>query len=128
MYNYVLYLFVYSLAWNETKFQAIGVTIVSHVINKFNFQQVIHERKKSLCLYNISTRCIWTKKPDIHHKGGRVQLIERKLWPSITILPERFPAVWIKKYVAPVSLNYRSILRAQVYKTYNTITLFTYIT
>ena len=38
-----------------------------------------------------------------------MQFIERKLWPSTTILPKRFPAVWIKKYVAPVSLNDRLV-------------------
>ena len=96
-YNYVLYLFVNSLAWNEVKFQSIEVTIASHMINKLKFKQAIHERKKSLYLYNNTTRCIWTKKPEIHHNGGRVQFTERKLQPFITILPERFPAVWIKK-------------------------------
>ena len=53
-------------------------------------------------------RCIWTNKPDIHHNRGQVQFIKRKFWPSIIILPERFPAVWMK-YVVPVSLNYRLV-------------------
>ena len=36
-YNYVLYLFVDSSVWNEVKFQAIEVTIASHVISEFKF-------------------------------------------------------------------------------------------
>ena len=34
---YVLYLFVNSSAWNEVKFQAIKVTIASHVISELKF-------------------------------------------------------------------------------------------
>ena len=36
-YNYVLYLFVDSSAWNEVKFQAIEVTIALHVISELKF-------------------------------------------------------------------------------------------
>ena len=77
-YNYVLCLSVNSSTWNEVKFQSINVTIASHMINEFKFQQAIHQRKKSVYLSNNTTKCIWTKKSDNHHNGGRVQFIERK--------------------------------------------------
>ena len=57
-YNYVLYFFVDLLSRNKPKYQSIKVTIVSYVIDEFIFQQAIHKRKKSLCLYNNTTR--WT--------------------------------------------------------------------
>ena len=57
-YNYVLYLFINTLSWNEWKYQYIDVTVVSHVIDEFKVQQVIEERKKSSCLDNNTTRWI----------------------------------------------------------------------
>ena len=57
-YNYVLYLFVNSSSINKQIYQSIKVTIVSHMINEFKFQQAISKRKKSLCFFNNATRWI----------------------------------------------------------------------
>ena len=80
-------------------------------------KQAIHKRKKSLYLYNNTTRCIRTKKPDILYNEGRVQFTERKLQPLITILPERFPAVWIKKYACSIS-EFKLQVSIRIYSAY----------
>ena len=49
---------------------------------------------------------MWSKKPDFPRSGGRLQFIQRKRWPSITILPEG-SVMWSKKYIIPLSLNYK---------------------
>ena len=42
-YNYVLYLFVSSLAWFAMALADLKVITVSHIIHEFKFQQVIYE-------------------------------------------------------------------------------------
>ena len=42
-YNYVLYFIVNSWAWFALALADLKVTMVSHVINKFKFQQAIHK-------------------------------------------------------------------------------------
>ena len=42
-YNYVLYFIVDSWAWFALALADLKVTMVSHVINKFKFQQAIHK-------------------------------------------------------------------------------------
>ena len=57
---------------------------------------------------------MWSKKLDFPRSGGRLQFIQRKRWPSITILPEG-SVMWSKKYIIPVSLNHKlEYIRTQV--------------
>ena len=57
-YNYVLYLFVDSSTCFTPALGDPEITIVSHMINEFKFQQAMHEKKKSLYLYNSTNRWI----------------------------------------------------------------------
>ena len=44
--NYVLHLFVNSSSWFTLALADLKVTMVSHMINKFKFQQAIHKKEE----------------------------------------------------------------------------------
>ena len=78
---YVLHLFVDLSIKAKQKYLSIEVTIASYMIDEFNFSiQYMKERRvyASITILLGVSIVIWSKKSDIHHNGGRAQLIERK--------------------------------------------------
>ena len=69
-YNYFLYLFVESSAWFAPALADLKVTMVSHVIDEFKFQQAIHKKRRvyaSITILLVQTIVLVN---DICHNGG----------------------------------------------------------
>ena len=86
-YHYAFYLFVNSSAWFALALADLKVTMVSHMIDEFKFQQAIHEKRRVCASITILLVRIIVLANDICHNGGWAQFMERKHRPSITIAP-----------------------------------------
>ena len=69
---------------------------------------------------------MWSKKLDTCHIAWQARFIERRHWPSITILPEGSAVMWSKNYVTPVSLNYQLVYSLRLVHIYIYIYIYIY--
>ena len=132
-YNYVLYFFVNSSTWFALALVDLKVTMVSHLINEFKFQQVIHDKRRvcaSITILVDGFIVLVNKNPDICHNGGWAQFMERKHRPSIIIAANIQSLLCGAHYVTQVSLNYKLVYvtrleKSQLPRTQKQDTLFT---